>query len=472
MSGWHEECGVVGVYGADNAAELVCLGLHALQHRGQEGAGIVSFDGRVNSCRGLGLVSDLFDNETLARLKGPVAVGHNRYSTTGSCTEENLQPLLAHWKGRKIALSHNGNLVNAWELRQSMEESGAIFQTSMDSEVIVHLLARAAGASLIERATEALAKVSGAFSLVLCDGETMIAARDPRGFRPLCIGKRSDAIIIASESCALDLVGATYVREIEPGEMIVVDRKGVRSFPAGHPPPSKHCIFEYVYFSRPDSVVFGHSVDPIRRRLGQRLAAEHPAEADIVIAVPDSSNSAALGFSEKSGIPFEIGLIRNHYVGRTFIQPTQGLRDHRVRIKYNPVREVLDGKRVVMVDDSIVRGTTMRKLVKMLRRAGAREVHLRISSPPIQYPCYYGIDTPTRGELIASSHSVDEIRKYLRVESVFYLSLPNLIAASPSSLGYCTACFSGDYAVPFEKVPTKEILEKDSAEPEGEKVRG
>ncbi len=463
MSTWHEECGVIGLFAHESAAEMVCLGLHALQHRGQEGAGIVSFDGgRVSSHRGLGLVSDLFTPEVLGRFAGSVAVGHNRYSTTGSCRAENLQPLIAHWRRRKIALAHNGNLVNALELRREMEENGAIFQTGMDSEVIVHLLARSSGADLVERTRDALSQVSGAYSLVLSDGETLIGARDPRGFRPLCIGKLEATTVIASESCALDLVGAEYVREIAPGEMVVIDAGGLRSVPPADPVEPRHCIFEYVYFSRPDSIVFGHAVDQIRRCLGQLLAEEHPAEADIVISVPDSSNSAALGFSERSGIPFEIGLIRNHYVGRTFIQPTPRLRDLRVRIKYNPVRQVLEGKRVVVVDDSIVRGTTMRKLVKMLRRAGATEVHLRISSPPIQYPCYYGIDTPTRGELIASSHTVDEIRTYLRVDSVAYLSLENLIRSAPEGLGYCTACFHGDYPVPFETLPRKELLEEES----------
>jgi amidophosphoribosyltransferase len=329
----------------------------------------------------------------------------------------------------------------------------------MDSEVIVHLLARSRRGDLVERAREALEKVSGAFSLVLSDGETLIGARDPRGFRPLCLGRLDQATVIASESCALDLMGAEYVREIAPGEMVVVDGSGIRSIPARAAVEPAHCIFEYIYFSRPDSIVFGHAVDPIRRRLGRRLAEENPADADIVISVPDSSNSAALGFAERSGIPFELGLIRNHYVGRTFIQPTPGLRDLRVRIKYNPIREVLDGKRVVVVDDSIVRGTTMRKLIKMMRRAGAREVHLRISSPPIAFPCFYGIDTPSRGELIASSHTVKEIKTYLRVDSVAYLSIEKLIEAAPDDLGYCTACFSGDYPVEFEKAPNKGILE-------------
>ncbi len=460
MRSWHEECGVVGVYGSENAAEMVCLGLHALQHRGQEGSGIVSFDsGQLYSHRGLGLVSDLFGQDILEGFSGHVAVGHNRYSTTGSCTEENLQPLIAHWRGHKIALCHNGNLVNAWELRRDLEDAGAIFQTSSDSEVIVHLLARSRKGGLVERVQEAIDQVSGAFSLILSDGDTLIGARDPRGFRPLCLGRIDQSMVIASESCALDLMGAEYVREIEPGEMVVIDKRGIRSIAPRNPVDSTHCIFEYVYFSRPDSIVFGHSVDPIRRRLGQLLAEEHPADADIVISVPDSSNSAALGFAEKSGIPFELGLIRNHYVGRTFIQPSPGLRDLRVRIKYNPIREVMEGKRVVVVDDSIVRGTTMRKLVKIIRRAGAREVHLRISSPPIAYPCFYGIDTPTRGELIASSHTVDEIRTYLRVDDVAYLSLDNLIRSAPEGLGYCTACFCGDYPVEFETEPGKEVLE-------------
>ena len=459
-AGWKEKCGVMGISGVRKAAELAYFGLYSLQHRGQEGAGIVSFhEGRHYAIRGMGLVSDVFDQESLAGLQGEVAVGHNRYSTTGSCRPENQQPLVAHARGSVLALAHNGNLVNAWELRKKLEEEGAIFQTSMDTEVIVHIIARSRAETLVDRAREALRSVRGAYSLVLTDGRVLIAARDPHGFRPLCLGRLDDGLIVASESCALDLVGAEYDREIAPGEMLVLEEGRVRSIDLNGDPEPRHCIFEFIYFSRPDSIIFGHPVDPVRRRLGHVLADEHPADADIVIGVPDSSNMAALGYAEHSGIRFEMGLIRNHYVGRTFIQPTQRLRDLRVRVKFNAVRDVLEGKRVAVVDDSIVRGTTMRKLVKMVRAAGASAVHLRISSPPIRYPCFYGIDTPTRGELIASTHSVEEIGRYLSVDSVGYLSLEGLLRAAPEGLGYCTACFDGRYSVPFGEHQSKEILE-------------
>ncbi|MFH1277753.1 MAG: amidophosphoribosyltransferase [Candidatus Eisenbacteria bacterium] len=466
MKSWREECGVIGIAGVENASELAYFGLYSLQHRGQEGAGIVAFDaGRHGMLRGLGLVSDIFDQDGLARLPGDLAVGHNRYSTTGSCSADNLQPLVSHCMGGVIALAHNGNLVNAWAERQRLEEEGAIFQTSMDTEVIVHLIARSRRKTLVDRVQDALRTVKGAYSLVLTDGRTLIAARDPHGYRPLCFGRLGGGIIVASESCALDLLGAAYEREIGAGEMLIVENGNLRSMPVDGEPEPRHCIFEYIYFSRPDSVIFGHPVDPVRRRLGRILAEESPADADIVISVPDSSNSAALGFAERSGIRFEMGLIRNHYVGRTFIQPVQHLRDLRVRVKFNAVRDVLEGKRVVVVDDSIVRGTTMRKLVKMIRKAGAKDVILRISSPPIRFPCFYGIDTPTRGELIGSTHSVEEIGRYLRVDDIAYLSLEGLHRAAPEGLGYCTACFSGDYPTPFEELPSKEILENGTVPP-------
>lgn len=461
MKGWREECGVIGISGVPSAAELVYFGLYALQHRGQEGAGIVSFDrGRHHVRRGIGLVSDVFTQDCLSSLEGEIAVGHNRYSTTGSCRPENLQPLVAHCLGGVLTLAHNGNLVNAWRLRRKLEAAGAIFQTSMDTEVLVHLIARSRKKTITDRLQDALCTVTGAYSLVLSDGNLLVGARDPRGFRPLCIGKMGDGFLFASESCALDLVGAEYLREVNPGEMVTVSggKLHSRSIEEGVSP--RHCIFEYIYFSRPDSVIFGHAVDPVRRRMGQALAVEHPAEADIVISVPDSSNSAAFGYAEQSGTPFEMGLIRNHYVGRTFLQPTQSLRDLRVRVKFNAVRGVLDGKRVVVVDDSIVRGTTMRKLVQMVKGAGAESVILRIASPPIRFPCFYGIDTPTRGELIASTHTVEEIAVYLGVNHVGYLSLDRLTRTVPEGLGYCSACFDGDYPLPFEENLSKEILEK------------
>jgi amidophosphoribosyltransferase len=399
MKHWREECGVMGVIGVPGAAEIAYFGLYSLQHRGQEGAGIVAFDeGLHEVVKGTGLVADVFAGEGLARLRGDTALGHNRYSTTGSCRPENQQPLVAHALGGVLALAHNGNLVNAWELRQELEREGAIFQTSMDTEVIVHLIARSRKETLVERTREALRTVRGAFSLAITDGRRLLAARDRHGVRPLCVGRIDGGFLVASESCALDIVGATYEREVEPGELVVIENGRLSSVPLDGAPEPRHCIFEFIYFSRPDSVIFGRPVDPVRRRLGRLLADSFPAQADIVISVPDSSNSAALGFSERSGIPFEMGLIRNHYVGRTFIQPIQHLRDLRVRVKFNAVRNVLEGKRVVVVDDSIVRGTTMRKLVKMIRRAGATRVILRISSPPIRFPCFYGIDTPTRGD--------------------------------------------------------------------------
>jgi amidophosphoribosyltransferase len=466
MTSWREECGVIGVAGIPNAAEIAYFGLYSLQHRGQEGAGIVAFtEGRHTLVRGSGLVSDVFNPENLASLRGDHAIGHNRYSTTGSCLPENQQPLVAHCLGGVLALAHNGNLVNAWELRQDLEREGAIFQTSMDTEVIVHLIARSRKETLVERTRESLRTVQGAFSLVIADGKRLLAARDRQGFRPLCIGRIDGGYLVASESCALDIVGASYLREVEPGELVVIEGGRLESIPLDGAPAARHCIFEFIYFSRPDSVIFGHPVDPVRRRLGRLLAETFPTKADIVISVPDSSNSAALGYAERSGIPFEMGLIRNHYVGRTFIQPIQHLRDLRVRVKFNAVRSVLEGKRVVVVDDSIVRGTTMRKLVKMIRRAGAKEVILRISSSPIQYPCFYGIDTPTRGELIASTHTVEEIKKYLDVEDLAYLPIEKMLEAAPPGLGYCTACFDGNYPIPFEHQPSKEILEDPMAPP-------
>ncbi|HEU4724902.1 MAG TPA: amidophosphoribosyltransferase, partial [Candidatus Eisenbacteria bacterium] len=379
-----EECGVFGIWGAPNAARLAYAGLYSLQHRGQESAGIVATDGaEYRLHRGVGLVSDVFGVGALDKLTGHVAIGHNRYSTTGGSHIQNAQPLVVNFREGKLAIGHNGNLVNALELRREMEEQGSIFQTTSDTEVILHLIARSKATEIERMVAEALTRCQGAYSLVLLAGEKLIGVRDPRGFRPLCLGRRGDAHVLASETCALDIVGATFVREIEPGEMVIIDKEGVRSIKILSPEPMRACVFELIYFSRPDSVVFGLSVDSVRRKLGRRLAEEHPAEADIVISVPDSSNSAALGFSEQSGIPFELGLIRNHYIGRTFIAPEQISRDFGVNLKFNPVRRILEGKRVIVVDDSIVRGTTSRSLVAMLRDAGAVEIHFRVSSPPI-----------------------------------------------------------------------------------------
>jgi amidophosphoribosyltransferase len=449
---WREECGIVGAIGVARAAEVVGLGLHALQHRGQESTGTVSCDehGEFHSHKGLGLVTDVYGADTLTRLPGVLAIGHNRYSTSGSVTLENTQPLRVVYRGGPLALAHNGNLVNARELRHSLEEAGSIFQTTLDTEIFLHLMALSGAAEPEEALVEAVRQVRGAYSLLVLTRDAVLAIRDPHGFRPLCIGRLSDGYIVASETCAIDLVGADYLRDIEPGELVRIDPQGMRSrrvLPAAE--PLQQCVFEHIYFSRPDSRVFGEGVDRVRRRIGHRLAAEHPAEGDIVISVPDSSNSIALGYSEASGIRFELGLIRNHYVGRTFIQPHQAGRDSSVRVKFNPVREVLEGKRVVVVDDSIVRGTTSRKIVKMVRAAGAREVHVRISCPPTISPCFYGVDTPRKAELIAATHTIDEIREFLEADSVAYLSLEGLLSTvNTERSSYCTSCYTGNYPVP------------------------
>jgi amidophosphoribosyltransferase len=456
----HEECGVFGIFGSADAAKDAFLGLYALQHRGQEGAGIVSTDGeRMYEHKGVGLVAQVFDEDSIARLKGNVAIGHNRYSTTGQSGITNLQPILVDCKVGKLALAHNGNLVNARELRSEMEAAGSIFNTTMDSEVILHLIARSREASLDRIIVDAVGQLRGAFSLLLLTRDSLIAVRDPQSFRPLCLGRLGDAIVITSESCALDIIGAEYVRDIEPGELVIVDERGIRSRKAFEPQQQAKCIFEFIYFSRPDSKVFGENVDKVRRRLGTVLAKKHPVDADIVISVPDSSNTSSLGFAREANIPFEIGLIRNHYVGRTFIQPSQSLRDGTVRLKFNTVDGVLKGKRVAVVDDSIVRGSTMKKLVAMLHKAGAKEVHLRIASPPVKFPCFYGIDMPSRSELVASSASVEEIRRYLGVDSLEYLTLEDLRSVVADPDNFCKACFSGEYPVPLASDLNKSVFE-------------
>ena len=452
-------CGIFGIRGHPRAAELVHLGLYSLQHRGQESAGIVAVDGagQARAVRTMGLVSDGIDEGQLATLTGATGIGHTRYSTAGSSVIANAQPVLASVRGGPVALAHNGNLTNATELRQELENDGAIFSSTMDSEVIVHRLARSRAERPSERLAEALMGVEGAYSLLVLVGDTLLAARDPRGWRPLVMGRLGDAPVFASETCALDIIGARAEREIEPGEIVEVTADGVRTAARLEPRESRKCVFEYVYFARPDSRVFGGSVDRARRELGRRLARECPAPgADLVFSVPDSSNSAALGYAEESGLPYELALIRNHYVGRTFIQPTQAARDSKVRVKYNAVREVLEGKSVVMVDDSIVRGTTTRGLVAMVRAAGAREVHLRVSSSPVTGPCYYGIDTPTREELIAARLTIPEIAAHLGVESLGYLSLDGMLESVPEGPhGFCHACFSGDYPTPPPTDPEK-----------------
>ena len=449
-------CGIFGVYGHRDAAALTQLGLYSLQHRGQESAGIVAVDegGRARVSRAMGLVSEGFEEAEMMELKGPIAIGHTRYSTAGASAIENAQPILARVRHGHIALAHNGNLTNAVELRRALEDGGAIFSSTMDSEVIVHRIARAQAKSPEARVAEALEGVEGAYCLMVVLDETVVVARDPHGGRPLVVGKLGDGFVFASETCALDIVGATLEREILPGEIVAIDEHGLRSIKGTEGAPVHRCVFEHVYFARPDSKVFGGSVDHSRRALGRQLAKECPSPgADIVFAVPDSSNSAALGYAAQSGIPYELALIRNHYIGRTFIQPTQAGRDAKVKVKYNPVRELLEGKSVVMVDDSIVRGTTTRGLVSLVRAAGAREVHMRVSSAPIISSCYYGIDTPRREELIAAQMTHDELVRHLGVDSLGYLSLDGMLAAMPEGPdGYCHACFSGRYptAIPLE----------------------
>jgi len=445
-----DKCGVFGITETRNAAVLTYFGLYALQHRGQESCGIAASDGKVIILnQGMGKVDEVFTTpDQLKSLKGRIAIGHNRYSTTGSSTKTNIQPLLIKYKNGLLALGHNGNLTNYKKLRAQMESTGSIFSTTSDSEIILHLVARSRKKKLEYALGEALRKVTGAYSLVMLAKDRILAARDPAGVRPLALGKLRKSWVVASETCAFDIIGAKYIRDIEPGEIVSINSHGIKSYHLL--PKRKHafCIFEYIYFSRPDSRIYSMNVDKVRRRLGRALAEEHPVDADIVISVPDSSNTAALGFSETTGIPFDFGLIRNHYIGRTFIRPEQKIRDLDVKIKFNPIMGVLEDKRVVVVDDSIVRGTTSKKLVKMLRAAGAKEVHLRISSPPIKHPCFYGIDMPTKKELIGSQRSVNSIAKYLNVDSLGYLSLKGLLSlkALPDD-DFCHACFSGRYPI-------------------------
>jgi len=451
-------CGIFGVVNVPDAAQLAYLGLYALQHRGQESAGIVAVDadGQARAHRGMGLVNDVFSAEVLRSLRGDIAIGHTRYSTTGSSVLANAQPGLVNYHGGALSLAHNGNLTNAAAVREDLVRQGSIFQSTSDSEVLVHLIARSDARAPEDQILDALERVEGAYSLILTVGRTMYAIVDPRGFRPLVLGKLGAGWILASETCALDIVGAQRVREIEPGEWLKIEDGRVSDLPPLPPQASRRCVFELIYFSRPDSTIFGRSVDRVRRALGHRLAEEHPAPgADCVFSVPDSSNAMALGFSEASGLKLEHGLIRNHYVGRTFINPGQAARVAKVRIKFNPVPEVIAGRSVVVVDDSLVRGTTSRELVQMLRQAGAREVHFRLASPPITGPCFYGIDTPTRAELIASTHTIEDIRAHLGVETLGYLSLDGMLAAAGPEDRYCHACFSGQYPIPVEGSGTR-----------------
>lgn len=450
----HEECGVFGIYNNPEASQMTYLGLYALQHRGQESTGIaVSNTESLSRHTGMGLVNQVFRHrEVLKKLKGPHAIGHNRYSTTGSSTLVNTQPFLIDFKAGQLAAAHNGNLVNAHLLRKEMEEDGSIFTSTTDTEVIMHLVARSRHDTLEAMLLDALSHVEGAYSMLFLSKDAIYGVRDPRGVRPLLLGKLADSWVLASESCAFDLLGAEMVREIEPGEMVRINEQGVQSYRVPvfeRIEHSAHCVFEFIYFSRPDSYVFGANVDKVRRKLGRQLAIEHPAPgADIVIGVPDSARTASLGFSEQSGVKFDIGLIRNHYIGRTFIQPAQAGRDVGVRIKFNPVKGVIKDKSIVVVDDSIVRGTTMKKIVRLLRSAGPREIHLRISSPPIMSPCYYGIDMPTKKELVASDLPVEQICEYLEVDSLGYLSIEGMLKCVPQpSVNFCKACFDGKYPI-------------------------
>ena len=445
--GLRECCAVFGIFADEDAARKTYLGLYSLQHRGQESSGIAASDGcNVALYKGMGLVSAVFaDSSILSALKGSSAIGHNRYSTTGLSGMENSQPILIRFKGGKIAAVHNGNIVNADKLRRDMEEDGSIFQTTSDSEIVLHLIARSKKNDIEEMVADSVKEIEGAYSFVFLTPKKLIAARDPHGFRPLCLGKTEDGYVVASESCALDIINAEYLRDVAPGEIMSIDASGIGSIYLPAHTPRSFCIFEYIYFSRPDSIIFGDKVDKIRRRLGKTLAKEAPCDADLVIAVPDSANTAALGYARTSGIRFEIGLIRNHYVGRTFIEPHQHERDLDVKIKFNTVSGVLKGKRVVVVEDSIVRGTTLRQLIRLIREAGAVEVHVRVSSPPILSPCYYGIDISNTKELIAASHSIEEIRKFLGADSLAYLTIQGMLDTVNDGNDYCRACFTGEY---------------------------
>ena len=448
-----EECGVFGIFGHPEASNMTYLGLYALQHRGQESAGIAASDGdRVRVSRAMGYVADVFDGRTLGELPGALAIGHVRYSTAGDSALANAQPILIECAHGQIALCHNGNLVNARELREELVRDGSIFQSSSDTEVILHLYARSKACTVEDAIVESVSQVQGAFSFVMLTRDRLVAVRDPHGFRPLALGRLGDAHVVSSETCAMDLIGATYVRDIEPGEVLIISANGVRSIKPFPPAPLAHCIFEHVYFARPDSYVFGKSVNEVRTELGRVLAREQPVTADVVVPVPDSGVCAAMGYAEASGVPLRMGLIRNHYIGRTFIEPQSSIRHFGVRVKLNPVKSILDGQRVVLVDDSIVRGTTSRKIVRMVRAAGAREVHVRISCPPTISPCFYGVDTPRKAELIAATHSLDEIRDYLEADSVEYLSLEGLLSAvGPERTTYCTSCYTGVYPVEFPR---------------------
>ena len=455
------ECGVCGVFGHQDAAKLTFFGLYALQHRGQESAGIVASDGtRVTIHKDMGLVSEVFNENILENLPGHLAVGHVRYSTTGASNIINTQPFMVTHKGFCLSVAHNGNLVNSIALRQQLEQQGSIFQTTMDSEIVIHLMARHIDLGLEEAVKETFARITGAYSLLLMTQDTMIAVRDPNGFRPLCLGVlENGAHVVASETCALDLIEAEYVREVEPGEVLIINKQGITSLFPWPPVQKRFCIFEHVYFSRPDSEVFGINVYSARKRMGEILAREAKIDGDFVMPFPDSGNYAAIGYAKASGIPLEMGMIRNHYVGRTFIQPTQSMRDFSVKVKLNPVRSLLKGKRVIIVEDSIIRGTTGRSRVQALRQAGAAEVHMVVSCPPTRHACYYGIDFPTDSQLIAAGHSVDDVRSYIGLDSLTYLSVEGMVEATGLSRDhFCLACYTGEYIIEPDKNFRKEAF--------------
>src|SRR3954453_11643103 len=444
-----DECGVFGIFGHHESANMTYLGLYALQHRGQESAGIAASDGKlVRVSKAMGYVADIFNGQTLSQLPGHAAIGHVRYSTAGESRLANAQPFLIDCAHGQFSICHNGNLTNADDLRNELVSQGSIFQSGSDTEVVLHLYARSKARTAEDAVIESVTQLQGAFSFLMLTADRMIAVRDPHGFRPLALGRLGDSYVVCSETCAMDLIGATYIRDVEPGELLVISAGGVRSLRPFPRAQLAHCVFEHVYFARPDSYVFGRSVNEVRTELGRMLARESPVPADVICPIPDSGVCAATGFAEASGIPMEMGLIPNPYVGRTFIQPQQAIRHFSVRIKLNPVRSVLEGRRVVLIDDSIVRGTTSRKIVKMVRAAGAKEVHLRISCPPTISPCFYGVDTPNKSELIAATHSLDQIRDFIEADSLAYLSLEGLLQAVGKQRGsYCTSCYTGAYPV-------------------------
>ena len=458
-----EKCGIFAVIGHEDAAKLTYFGLYALQHRGQESAGIVVSDGKhVREHKAMGLVPDIFNERILDELKGNIALGHVRYSTTGSSLLVNAQPFMVRYSGKSLAIAHNGNLVNAHEIRAQLEDAGSIFQTTMDSEVVLHLTAKCIKKGLEQAMIETMAQVKGAYSMAIMTEDSIIAARDPNGFRPLCIGKLDSGYVVSSETCALDLVDAKFIREVEPGEIVIINEAGLRSIPSGIKSRKSQCIFELIYFARPDSNIFGENVYLFRKEQGKLLARSFPREVDLVMPFPDSGNYAAIGYAQASGLPYEMGMIRNHYVGRTFIQPSQSMRDFGVKVKLNPVRPLLKDKKVLIIEDSIIRGTTAKTRVRTLRKIGAKEVHMLVSCPPHRYPCYYGIDFSSRGEIIAAQKTVDEIRDYVGLDSLGYLAIDDLVKATRIPRGdLCLACFDGRYPVPVDIGFTKTCLEVD-----------